>query len=134
MPDSAQARRTCRCESLTADAKKGIRVLPFYRSGVGRRGVDVAAQLASQVGDGGECVAGNDITLDFGEPEFELIQQRGIRGREMEADRGILLQELPHQRGFVRKAVFLFHVIHPPPGGSHCFSIRLLKHLVNNMS
>ena len=32
----------------------------------------------------------------------------------MEADRGILLQELPHQRGFVRKAVFLFHVIHPP--------------------
>jgi ribosomal protein S18 acetylase RimI-like enzyme len=37
---------------------KGTRVPPFYRFGVGRIGVGVAAQLASQIGDGSEDAAG----------------------------------------------------------------------------
>jgi hypothetical protein len=33
----------------------------------------------------------NDLTLDFGKPEFDLIQPRGIREREAEIDEGQLV-------------------------------------------
>jgi hypothetical protein len=46
---------------------------------VGRVSVDVPALLAGDVSDGREDTTGNDFTLDFGEPEFDLIQPRGIR-------------------------------------------------------
>jgi hypothetical protein len=58
---------------------------------------DVAAKLAGEVGRGNEDAPGDDLTLDFGEPEFDLIQARGIGGREVEVDVGMLVQELSYE-------------------------------------
>ena len=41
---------------------------------------DVAAKLAGEVGHGNEDAPGDDLTLNFGEPEFDLIQARGGQG------------------------------------------------------
>jgi hypothetical protein len=41
---------------------------------VGRVGGDVAAEFASQIGDRGEDAASNDLALDFGEPDLNLVE------------------------------------------------------------
>jgi hypothetical protein len=46
----------------------------------------VAAELAGQIGDGGEDAAGDDFALDFGEPQFDLIEPGGVGGSEVETD------------------------------------------------
>lgn len=69
-------------------------------------GVDVAAQLAGEVSDGSEDSACDDLTLDFGEPEFDLIQPRGIRGREVKMDPRMLLQKRMYQGSLVSREVF----------------------------
>src|SRR5580693_10760732 len=48
--------------------------------------LDVAHQLAPQVGDRGEDASCGDIALDLREPEFHLIEPRGIGGRVVELD------------------------------------------------
>jgi hypothetical protein len=50
---------------------------------------------------GSEYDAGDDLALYFGEPQLDLIEPRGVGGRVMEPDAGIVFQELAHQRGFV---------------------------------
>jgi hypothetical protein len=71
------------------------------RLGIGGVGVDVTSQLAGQIGHGGKDAAGDDFTLDFGEPQFDLVEPGGVSGREVESDMWILFQELPDQRGLV---------------------------------
>ena len=68
---------------------------------MGGIGFDVAPQLAGQAGFGGEDAAGDDVRLDFGEPQINLIEPGRIGGREVKVDAGMLFQELPDQRGFV---------------------------------
>jgi hypothetical protein len=43
----------------------------------------------------------DNVALDLGKPQFHLIEPGRIRGREMEADSGMLLQKLLHRFGFV---------------------------------
>jgi hypothetical protein len=51
-----------------------------------RIGIDVAAELACQITDGSEHAASNDVALYFGEPEFDLIEPRGVSGGVVEPD------------------------------------------------
>ena len=60
----------CRREFGTADAAGGVGILPPNRSSR----VDISAKLSRQVGDGREWAACNDVTLTFGEPEFNLVE------------------------------------------------------------
>lgn len=68
-------------------------------------GVDVAAQLASQIRDGSEDAARDHLALDSGKPEFDLVQPGRIGRREVEMNAGILFQKLTHQGGFVSREI-----------------------------
>ena len=61
-----------------ADSMARIGVFPLDGLCVFRIGVDVAAEFACQVGHRGEHAAGDDVALDFGELQLDLIQPRGI--------------------------------------------------------
>ena len=47
---------------------------------------DVFAQFVAEVGDGGEDAARNDVTLDFSESEFYLIEPGRVGGREVKTN------------------------------------------------
>jgi hypothetical protein len=64
----------CRREFVTADAAGRVGILPPNGSCICRIGVDISAKLSRQVGDGREDAACNDVTLNFGEPEFDLVE------------------------------------------------------------
>lgn len=56
----------CLRESIgMTDVAGGVGVFPAERLGVFRIGVDVAAELAGEVGRGGEHAAGNDVALQL---------------------------------------------------------------------
>ena len=61
----------CRIDVVTRDAASWIGVLPSEVSGVGRVGIDEAAQFAHQIGDTGEDAARRNLSFDPGEPEFD---------------------------------------------------------------
>ena len=52
---------------------------------------DVAHELAGEVVDRGEDAAGNDVALDFGEPQFNLIEPRRIGRGEVQMELGLSL-------------------------------------------
>ena len=54
---------------------------------------DVAHDLPAKVALGGEDAAGDDIALDLGEPDLDLIEPGGIGGRVMELDARVGLEE-----------------------------------------
>jgi hypothetical protein len=58
----------CRGEFVSAQAPRRVRVFPLDRASVGRVGVDVTTEFASQVRDRGENAAGDDLSLDLGKP------------------------------------------------------------------
>ena len=64
----------CRREFVTADATGRVGILPPNRSGICRVGVDISAKLSRQVGDGREDAACDDVTLNSGEPEVNLVE------------------------------------------------------------
>ena len=64
----------CRSQIVTTDAAGDVCVFPTNRLRVGGIGVDVAAQFARQIGHRGEHTTRDDVALDFGEPQFDLIQ------------------------------------------------------------
>ena len=41
---------------------------------------DIAHQIAPEILDRGQDAAGNDVALDLGEPEFDLMEPRRIVG------------------------------------------------------
>ena len=85
---------TCRREFVTGVASQGVLLLPPDRSGAGRIGVDVTAQLAGEAG-GSEDTACDHFLLDYGEPDLVPLRGIGWRG-EVEIDGWMLLQELPY--------------------------------------
>jgi L-aminopeptidase/D-esterase-like protein len=63
----------CRSEFVSAQTAAGVRVFPLDRASVGRVGVDVTTELASQVRDRGENAAGDDLAYDLGEPDLDWL-------------------------------------------------------------
>ena len=71
---------------------------------------DIPADFASEVGDGGEDAAREQVALDLGKPEFDLIQPRRIRRREMQVHARMSVEEGLHAPGLVRREVVDNHV------------------------
>jgi hypothetical protein len=47
--------------------------LPVDRLSIDLVSLDVASQLAGQIGHGGKDAAGDDLPFDFREPEFDMV-------------------------------------------------------------
>ena len=92
-------------EFVTTDAAGRVWVLLLNGVGVGGVCVDGTPQLSSQIGDRRKDAIGDDFALDLAKPQLDLVEPAGVGGSEVEPDTGILLQELPHQPGFVGRAI-----------------------------
>src|SRR5271155_6130879 len=66
---------------------------------------DVTHELARQVVDRGEDPASDHIAFDAAEPEFDLIEPRGIGRSEMQVQLGMIGQELCDPPGLMRREV-----------------------------
>ena len=64
----------CRSEFVSTQAATGVRVFPPDGASVGRVGIDVATEFASQVGNRSENAAGDDLAFDLGEPDLYLVE------------------------------------------------------------
>src|ERR1700683_4270437 len=65
----------------------------------------VTHELEGQVLYRGEDPAGDHIAFDSGEPQFNLIEPRGIGWSEMQVQLGMLGQELCDPLGLMRRKV-----------------------------
>lgn len=83
---------------------------PSYWSGILIVEADVAHQLSGQVGDGGEDASGNDVALDFGEDQLDLVEPGGVGRDEMDPDVGVGLKEAINELGLVGGEVVGDHV------------------------
>ena len=63
-----------------------IAIGPLDRLGVAIVVADVAAEFSSEIRDGDEDPAGDDVTLDLGKPEFDLVEPGRVGRREVKAD------------------------------------------------
>ena len=67
--------------------------------------LDVTKELSRQVRFGGEDSSSNDSTLNFGKPDFDLVEPTRIGRRVVEPNCRIGVQELKNTLGFVRAQV-----------------------------
>ena len=63
--------------------------------------LDVADQLSGQINCRSEDPASDDIALDFGKPDLDLIKPAGIGRGVMDSNRWIGLEELENILGFM---------------------------------
>src|SRR5437764_15210599 len=66
---------------------------------------DVAHELSAQIGDGSEDATGDDVALDPGEPQLDLVEPGRVSRREVQVDSGVPVQELGDRLGLVRRQV-----------------------------
>ena len=71
---------------------------------------DVAQEFDPQIVQRAKDAACDHVTLDLGEPIFDLVEPGGVGRREVHANVGMNLQEGIHQLGFVRREVVGNHV------------------------
>ena len=86
----------------TADAAGGVGVFPLNGPSMGRVGIDVTAEFASQVGNRGEDASSDDLAFDLSEPDLDLIEPGRVSGREVKPDARVLLEKLTDGLSFVR--------------------------------
>jgi hypothetical protein len=55
-----------------------VTIGPLERFGVGIVGADVAHDLAFEIVSGGEDAASDQVTLDLGKPDFDLVEPGGV--------------------------------------------------------
>ena len=58
--------------------------------------MDVSTNLASEVSDGGENAARQQVSLDLRKPELDLIEPRRIGRRKVQMHVRVLEQKCPH--------------------------------------
>ena len=73
---------------------RGIAIGPLdrFRSAVVMP--DIAHELAGEIGDGGKDTECDDVTLDLGEPDFNLVEPGRVGRREVQMHIGMLGQEI----------------------------------------
>src|SRR5256885_9371384 len=59
---------------------------PRTRSGSLDVLADVPHELSTQIGDGGEDATSDDVALDPGEPQFDLVEPGRVSRREVQPD------------------------------------------------
>jgi hypothetical protein len=62
---------------------------------------DVAKDFSSEIVDGGKDASRDDLPLDFGEPDFDLVKPGRVSGGKMKVDFGMLGQKLLDEFGFM---------------------------------
>jgi hypothetical protein len=72
---------------------------------MGRVGVDVATELASQIRDRGEDAAGDDFAFDLGEPDLDLVKPGRICRSEVKLHARMPFEKVANQLGFVGREV-----------------------------
>src|SRR5215468_12186230 len=71
---------------------------------------DVVHELSPQVGDRREYTARNDVALDFGKPELDLVEPGGIGRSEMQVNLGMSSQKVVDLSGLMGGEVVGDHV------------------------
>ena len=71
---------------------------------------DVVHELSPQVGHRRECTAGNDVALDLGKPEFDLVEPRGVGRSEMQVNLRMSSQKVVDLSGVMGGEVVGNHV------------------------
>src|ERR1700732_414243 len=87
------------------NAVGSILVRPFNRSGFSIVGADIAHDFAIQILNRSKDAAGNEIALDFREPDFDLIEPRRIGRGVMNAYFWMTDQKIADRLGFMRAQV-----------------------------
>jgi hypothetical protein len=90
----------------SCDSALGVAIDPFERLGLGVVVADVAHDLAFKVGLGGEDPSGDQVALDLGEPDFDLVEPRGISRSLVEGHVGMVREELCNSLSFSFSGVF----------------------------
>ena len=67
--------------------------------------LDVTKELSRQVSFGGEDSSSDDSALNFGKPDFDLVEPARIGRRVVESNCRMGVQELKNALGFVRAQV-----------------------------
>jgi hypothetical protein len=81
------------------DGSSGLVVVP-----------DVTKDFSSEIVEGGKNAAGDDLSLDLGEPDFDLVKPRRIGGCKMHADLGMTGQEIVDELSFMSREIVGNHV------------------------
>ncbi|MFP6898363.1 MAG: hypothetical protein VCA38_17305 [Roseibacillus sp.] len=89
----------------SCDSALGVAIDPFERLGLGVVVADVAHDLAFK-GLGGEDPSGDQVALDLGEPDFDLVEPRGMSRSLVEGHVGMVREELCNSLSFSFSGVF----------------------------
>ena len=66
---------------------------------------DVTKDFSSEIVDGGKDASGDNLPLNLGEPDFDLVKPRRIGGCKMHADLGMMGQKVLEELGFMGREV-----------------------------
>ena len=90
---------------VSSDGTVGISIGPFEGLGAFVVDFDIAGDFAGEVGFGSKDSAGDQIALNFGEPDFDLIEPGRVSRGVMKLDMRMSREEVGHSLGFVRRKV-----------------------------
>src|SRR5215470_10999674 len=90
---------------VSSDATVSISVSPFKGLGTLVVDFDIAGDLSGEIDFGSKDAAGDQIALNFGEPDFDLIEPGRVGGCVMELNVGVDGEKLHHGLGLVRRQV-----------------------------
>jgi hypothetical protein len=66
---------------------------------------DVTKDFSPEIVEGGKDASGDDLPLDLGEPDFDLVKPGSIGGRKMHADLRVLGQKVVNEFGFMGREI-----------------------------
>ena len=101
---------------IRSDAMGRITVDPLHGFGCEVVLANVSHEFALEVSHGGEYAAGDHVALNLREPQFHLVEPRGVSRGVMQMHVGMLVQKLVHARCLVRRQVVADDV------GYECYS------------
>ena len=90
---------------VSANPSVGVAIGPLEGFGSSVMATDIFGDFTGEVGLGGENAACDHIALNLREPDFDLIQPRGVGWRVVKLDVGMGLEEFPDRLSFVCRKV-----------------------------
>ena len=90
---------------LCSDSFCRRRVSPFDGSSSLVVVPDVTKDFSSEIVDGGKDASGDNLPLNLGEPDFDLVKPRRVGGCKMHADLGMMGQKVLEELGFMGREV-----------------------------
>src|SRR5258708_16128407 len=84
---------------------RGMFVGPFNRRWFSIVGADIAHDFAVEIFNRTEDAVGDDVSLDFGEPDFDLVEPGGVSGGIMNTHFGMTSQKITDCLGLMRAQV-----------------------------